>query len=252
MLRPRTILLPLLLIAVQLHAGSVFIPVLQTEVSAPGPSNWSTLVWIHNASASRLDATGLMIDVPCPMEACWAPYVDAQTTRIVLGPWAPSGLVLHVPDAVAGQVFVSARFSAVRRDLGYMGTELPIAREADFRSEPMVFAGVPLIGPYGRRVRTHLRLYSLDTGAVEVMLRVRAPWSNPTFETVVVLSPQNAPAPPRYAFIDLQQTVPSSTSGLFTLEIEPVRRADGMVPRVWGFVTAVDDATDGVTVVRAQ
>lgn len=132
---------------------SLFEPILIPLLfNGPGQfgSHWTTEVLVHNDNSVPLVVYRSV--TPSEMRA-------NSTTRIVPNASAPpSGFLFRPQRQLAGGVSFSAKIGETSFNADDLGTQLPIAREADFRRGRVNLSNV-VVDP---RFRTTIRMYAID------------------------------------------------------------------------------------------
>ena len=225
-----------------------------TFYNGPGQfgSQWRTEVIVVNGMEHNVDGRGVRFNITCPIpEGCESDRVPPKERGYVTGPESARGLLLHLPADGADRVGFTAHFGEGDRR-SYV---LPIVRERDFRTDAFGMADVPFNGPF----RSTLRIYSPDPLDEQYVI-VRAipshtPFAVPTAVQVITLEsdiPTSLPLRPAFAQLVLQRDFPQITSGTMRIEIEPVPRLDGRIPRLWAFVTVTFNDRNDVVVIVPQ
>lgn len=238
----------------------VLIPVFYQGPGAFG-TFWVTIVVINNHSSQPVRAPGVTFGILCPIpEGCMSSDVPPFSFGALAKPESASGLIVYIPAGEADRVIFSAQLSARPRVLLYNGTQLPIARERDFRTDAVHLPYVPL---RGRPVRTSLRIYGPDAQeGIQVRVDLRC-WcaiaGEPDESRVFALTTQPSPDPanpiyPAYIELNVQKEFArASERGTFdNIEITPLPLPSGAVPRIWAFVTVTDNVTNEVLVISPQ
>ena len=232
----------------------VLVPVFYNGPGQHG-SDWFTAVNIGNFTTQTVQGRGLrFIDRTCPIpEGCERGDIEPNDFGSIAGPNLQSGFLLHVPAAEADKFELDARFG--ERTRNRYGVELPIARESDFRYQPLVLPYVTMRG-FGDNLRTTLRIYSPDAIAGQQVLVSLEPWGSrtTTFGTITVTlalsdPPGTArPLTPAFAQVDLQQAFPAVFGAAITVRVAPHGPQDAPRPRIWAFATAVRNDNNEVAV----
>lgn len=207
----------------------LLIPILYNGPGAFG-SQWVTeakveaqsaeLDWFHDFERAACDG-------PCSTPPELADFRDH-----------PAGMIVTVPRPQ--ETLFSLRIRDVSRNEISYGTEVPIARETDFRPYGLVFADVP----FDPRYRLTLRLYSM-TG-VERYCRVQAGGES----QLVRLAGPCAVTPcasvqPSFAAVDLNALFPAlAGQGPRRVSVDHLR-----LDEKWGFITVTNNETQQVTVI---
>jgi hypothetical protein len=242
-----------LCIATQAKTEKILVPV-HLWPANPFQNRWSTFTFVGNRSDEPVTAPGVTFIVWCGIpEGCPRIDVPAKSLAQVTTPASDAGLILEVPKV--SDVSISARIAWTPHGFSAAGAEIPIARESSFADRPLHFLNVP-IGPgvLNPDVRTHLRIYSLDTGPVRVrveMQRYRTV-DGPVDEThEFELSQRAPPAPPNFLLVDLAVYFPwvvNHTSSE-NVAVIPIPSHEGRVPRIWALIS-VTSRTSQVSVLQ--
>jgi hypothetical protein len=162
-----------------------------------------------------------------------------------------------VESGHADQLSFELRFRDLSRQAQTWGTELPVARERDFRTGKISLVDIPISDGF----RQLLRVYSLNDDGQAALVRVRA---------YAIRADRDLPSGPPDVFLGqsvfpLQFVAPGSPSGApgflavgdlsaiaslnavqrIRLEIEPVSQGLSL----WAFVTVVNNETQHATVI---
>lgn len=237
----------------------VLVPVFYNGPGAYG-SEWFTTVAVNNFSSQTIEGHGLETLVRCPIpEGCERTRFIAGDVGYVTGPQSSSGFLLYLPAAETRKVELDVRFGEVTRN--QYGVELPVAREEDFRHEPVVLPYVRLTG-YGNELRTTVRIFSPDAipgqqVRVEIRLQGQRPEDAPMGSrdlTLALTDPPNTPEPmrPAYAELVLQQAFPENFNGYASVRVVPLPLAGDAVPRIWAMATSVRNDNNEVAVYSPQ
>jgi len=230
----------------------ILIPVIFNGPGAFG-SQWITLGEIHNTSSSSVE---WFSDVAKPCGACYSVLPPNASLPVVIFGDHPNGVLVFVQRGLAEDVRFGAIVKDTSRESFLWGTELPIARERDFRTAELTIPNVPIDPLY----RATLRIYGLD------QLPLAASVSILQFQTrkslasrAVTLTAPCTSLPcnsnqPAYASLDLASlippgTFPAGTSGLVTVTIS---QGSPVPARLWGFVSVTNNTTQAVTTLRPQ
>ena len=225
--------------------------------NAPGAgATWQTFLIVNNRTSKPYSSSNVQFLIQCPIpEGCFSDSIPAGQFASVVSPTSRGGILFTAPAEDADKLIFRLAIGARPRDVNVRGTEIPIARERDLRTDFISLPQVVLGGP----VRTRLRIYDPDQHAdarVRVSLRNWfQPAEAPVASIEVALERGPAffpilPAPvtaPAYAEVDLQaafaDAIPRST--YFNVDVEPL--TPGL--RFWAFVTITDNATNDVQTV---
>jgi hypothetical protein len=226
--------------------------------SGPGAngSHWETLVWVSNFSAEPFTAPGLEFALAdsCIINICLDTTIRARRSGELIHPRSPNGLLLNVPDGV----LVTVKIAAAPSHPWSSGTELPVAREADFVRRPLRFALVPINDDH---VRVTLRVYALDA-VEETRVRVETldglSLERALAESVLSLpKPKQAVSAPQNpgfasALLSAANIEDLNPSEYFAVSVTPLPLPSGELPRIWAFLTITDNVTQSVTVQQPQ
>ena len=253
----RRLFLSFALLAITVTASAtqeILIPVYFNGAGAG--STWQTFLVINNRMSTPFSSSNVQFLIPCFIpEGCISDSIPAGQFGSPALPTSASGILFFAPDGEADKLVFRLAISARPRNALERGTEIPVVRERDFRTDLISLPYVELRGP----VRVRLRVYDPDqhqTAQVRVSLR---PWDQPTAapvaSTVLALRPPPPffpilPAPvitPSYAELDLQAAFAEALANgtYFNVDVEPITA--GL--RFWAFVTITDNATNDVQTV---
>ena len=254
----RTLLLAAALLAPAASAQmqKILIPVYFNADGAG--ASWQTFLLINNGMSKPFSSSNLVFFTACGVSpGCPTEFILPGEVNSPISPTStPAGIVLFVPADEADRLVFRLMIGARPRNLPERGTEIPVVRERDFRTDLISLPYIELHGP----VRARLRVYDPDQHAhaqVRVTLRdwndpIRRP---PLASAVLDLLPppgsfSQIPPPvtmPSYAELDLQaafaETILHGT--LFNVDVEPL--TPGL--RFWAFATITDNATNDVQTV---
>lgn len=235
-----------------LVAYTILIPILYTGPGELG-SRWQTEVIVVNPADRALDGHGIVFRVLCPIpEGCPAPALAPRELGFIDAPQSTRGLLWHVPDEHGPSIEIQAEFG--ERSSSRFLQQLPIAREEDFRTTGIA---LPIVRT-GGNVRTALRIYSPDPLTDQQVRVTVRPWHDPAgtpiVERIVTLEapklPTQFPLIPSFAELLLQRDLGLTMQ--VRVEVEPLPRLDGRIPRIWAFATVTDNLTHDVAVVSPQ
>ena len=233
-------------------------------VVAPAPipgafgSSWVTGLWMRNGAAVPVRVLGYAYN--CALPECTPegtpPLNPGATIRPVTG--GLQGRLFLVERQFADQIAFGLRFRDLSRQSQTWGTEIPVVREKEFRSDRVSLLDVP-VTPGFRRM---LRVYGLDgLNLGDARVRVRAYRLDPN-----ITEPESAPPTllgqaefqlslfaneffPAYLAISDFSTIASlGDAQRIALIIEPV--TPGL--HLWAFATVVNDVTQHATVISPQ
>lgn len=251
--------------AAQAADGRVLIPIFVRD-PLPGTfgSSWVTDSWIANTGSGAAEVFGVAWTCFIPECGFIPAAVEPGVTfrpRYLAEEQGARGLFLY-PNAIgAPQLHFALRFRDLSRQSETWGTELPVVRESEFRSEQFSLIDIPRT-PGFRQV---LRIYDLDGVKREALVRVRVYRVDPEHdegsdpadsllgETVLPLDFVEPVGVviyhPGYAMVaDLSTLAPLGDAEHLRLEIEPV--TPGL--KLWAFVTVIHNETQHATVITPQ
>ncbi len=238
----------------------ILLPVVFQGPGAHG-SVWTTRIFAHNAGKEPVPAANPIFegDPKCPaICGCAAtPVIEPGRTNsvCVAGFSDPMGLIYYPLRSVADNVRFSARIFDASRSAVNGGTEIPVVRERDFRTDSIVLVDVPAAPLF----RLALRVYDPDQhdGGLVRMRITAVDAQTPIVESTITLSypirtllPDPFPNRPAFAYIGDLLTAHPELSRIASVRIELTPVTDGM--RIWGFVTITNNDTQQVTTVSPQ
>jgi hypothetical protein len=242
----------------------VLVPIfLQQPLPGAFGSLWATEFWISNGSDATVDFGGGFdfgcAFPPCGTTARLSPGVTFRP-RVITRPDQLQGTFVLVASGQADRLAFGLRFRDLSRQSQTWGTEIPVARERDFRAEKLSMVDIPITSGF----RQVLRLYDLVDNGHPRFARIRAyrirpehdlptaPADEAVGESIAqfqVVSPGSPSAYPGYfAVFDLSSI--ALLEGVERLRLEIVPVTEGM--RIWGFVTVVNNVTQYATVITPQ
>ena len=229
-------------------------------------SLWSTTLWVLNAgdTDARVEGYHHCVTIPCPLYPPPVPPGIAFMPQFPIG----IGLVRGVPGAFllierarSAQVKLSLRVQDLSRQRQTWGTELPIVREHDFRSDAIHLLDIPVSaharsmlrvydndGRAGLQVR--VRFYSLEGDSEPLSTRARP--GRLLGETILPLGTIEELEPsrlgghyPAYAQLgDFAAVANLEGAERIRIEVTPVTPA-----RIWAFVSVTNNETQHVTAI---
>ena len=170
----------------------------------------------------------------------------------------PNGRILFVPRGFADQLAIGGVVRDVSREEISRGSELPIAREKDFRTEEIAFPNIPVDARY----RLMLRIYDLEgvAQAATVTIYRGTPSSGPGISLPITtrLIPMSAPctttpcnsARPAYASVDISALIPASVPGPVTVIVSSP--SSSAPAPMWALLSITNNTTQQVTTIRPQ
>jgi hypothetical protein len=135
-------------------------------------SFWTTELWLRNNGTQPVK---IQYYEPCGPETCAIPEgcpppptPPSITFRPCIGQ-APSGIFMLVERPFADQVSFGLRAQDISRQEQTRGTEVPVVRESEFRTDAIFLPDIPTAGNF----RATLRIYGLDVArSADVSVRV--------------------------------------------------------------------------------
>ena len=228
----------------------VLLPIiLNSEVPGAFGSRWTSDLLVRNDNDEPVIVTPSLS--PCPIECATgavSPHVSLRPAVSLRFPYP--GAFLFVSRPGNARVSFNLRVLDVSRQALTWGTEIPVVREKDVRTDAITLLNVPT----DSRFHTMLRVYDFDGAADDqVRLRIYAANDQTAFaDSIVTLrSPSGLPEPiPGYAQIgNLTDTYPQLVSAdRLRIEITPVTQG----VRFWAFVSVTNNDTQHVTTITPQ
>lgn len=250
----------------QVQFERVLLPIV-TFNPLPGAfgSLWESSLWIRNDAADFVKVFGF--DRNCFIPECPLDQVSPIRSGTTIHPRSGTpanfpGRFLFVESLLAERISFGLRFRDLSRQAETWGTEIPVVREREFRSDYVSLLDVPVTEGF----RQVLRVYELNGVDVrDARVRIRAFRLNPGNITADGVPPpdpllgerefqlQFVQVPSQYnpayfAIGDLRAIAPLGDSTRIALKIEPV--TPGL--RLWAFVTIVNNETQHATVITPQ
>lgn len=241
----------------------VLLPVLFFGPGAHG-SRWATQVSVYNAGQNTVvTANEEFMGNPVCLAPCGCGPVSEISpgqTAGICGHFAdPAGLIVYAPKSEATDLNYHARAYDTSRSTANAGTEIPVVREREFRTDAIHLLDLPL----DEHFRLGLRVFNPDQqDGAEVKMEVLDPSSTAILgERTITLSypirnivPDPYPNRPAYANLgDLDKIVrdilgSASLIQQFHLRITPVTPDI----RIWAFATITNNETQLITTVSPQ
>jgi hypothetical protein len=150
--------------------------------------------------------------------------------------------LLYLRSGETDRASFNIRVHDTSRNASSHGTSIPVVRQSDFTTKPIVLPGVP----YDPRFRVTLRVYALEGGVVLVSVN--------DLSTPLQLQPGSNAFEPAYG----QMTIPNpavALPGTFTISIVPPSSPVGPPPglpntyRYWAFITVTNNDTQEITTI---
>jgi hypothetical protein len=239
----------------------ILIPTLYNGPGAEG-STWWSWVLVDNHSPETLSSPGVWFTrycAPIP-ERCRSTILPAGEGGVLDEPRPAQGLLLHAPIDIASDLAFKASFGSGKRFFS-TSSELPVARERDFSMKAIHFPSVP-VHPSSGSIRSLLRIYGPDAQiGTRVLVELRQwvyPQGHVLAEREMVLgvppSPTELPIYPAYADLPLQREFPFELLHweFVGITVTPLPFSDGTIPRIWAFISTVDNETLNVEIQRPQ
>ena len=250
----------------------ILLPVLFQGPGARG-SEWNTRISAFNSGPVFVELANAVFegDPMCPA-VCGCDRrddVNPSETAVVCtaGLAHPAGLLIHVPRIAAATLHYHARIFDTSRSTLNAGTEIPVVRESDFRTDEIMLLDLPLDGTPAQienNFRVALRVYNPDQidGAQVLMQAVDLSTGDIMGDEIITLQYEEAgteadpfPTRPSFAFLNdvdnlVRGMIPPVVTGVtsFHLRLTPV------VPgtRIWAFASITNNETQLVTTVSPQ
>jgi hypothetical protein len=239
---------------------TVLFPVVFRGPGAFG-AEWQTTIVAHNRATDPIGfARPIFSGSPmCPAICGCGPRADLQgqeTNEVcVEGFRHPAGLLVYPWKDRADSISYSLRITDTSRMGESLGTEIPVVRERDFRTndDKIVLPDVPLDDRY----RVALRIYDADSrDGGQLRLRVVSGTAG-LVDTTVTLQHQTDPSmgnfQPRPAFLfigDLVAAYPALRNVEGRVQIELTSRTPGL--RFWAMASITNNETQQVTTATPQ
>ncbi len=243
----------------------VLLPVLFFGAGAHG-SLWATNISVYNAGVNTIVTPNAQFagGPACPAVCGCGPIaqIPPRSTADVCGLFAdPAGLILYMPKSSANDLHYHARAVDTSRSTANAGTEIPVVREREFRTDAIHLQNLQLDEQHfrlGLRVfnpdqhdGAQVRLEVLDTRSIEVYGEHIITLSYPIRNIV----PDPYPNRPAYANLgDLDRIVReilgtrADSIDRFHLRLTPVTPNI----RIWAFATITNNETQLITTVSPQ
>ena len=237
-------------------------------------SQWETTVSLASTALEGVSMPVPLLEDPFDGCALTGEVIDPNGTyHICKGYASPSGLFLFIPKTLEPKdLFINAHVRDLSRSALSAGTQIPVARESDFRSGDLLLQDIPS----DARFRANLRIYAatninssgsrfINQGGIggSVQVDIFEPgylgtWPPLVNTTVDMSAAQTIPGSPYltipgyFSFGDLVATFPQlATVPRYTIRI---RTGQPLIsPPVeltsWAFVTITNNETQEVTIV---
>ena len=226
----------------------ILVPLLTPPVNGAFGSRFVPEFQILNTGTRQVQAYGLktffctgFVSLPVPADPREDPLIltprsEPQCVDRTRNP----GRLVWVPKGTSDLIAANLRVFDTSQQSTSFGTEIPIARQRDFRSGTIALLGVPL----SERFRVMLRIYGLEPESMAVNVTL----FNGT--TAVQLRPGNDLFDPAYgAFSEFPYPVPglsvlASSTNVF---IEPA--PEDVSRHIWAFITVTNNETQQITTI---
>jgi IPT/TIG domain len=222
----------------------VLLPLLTQPVQGQFGSEFRTKLRMGTGTSREVHVFGLLL--PCdnisgcivfdPHETPYQLFPGESTTRFDLA--GTPGRFIYIPKADAPKIYANLRVADVTRSAQNFGTEIPLARPADFKTEIKLLA-VPL----DARFRNTLRLYASEPTTVTIRFGGETHY--------VTLHEGETLFDPAYAvFTDFPTEDRSVDVTISAIEVQvlPI----GPPVKFWGFVSVTNNDTQLITTISPQ
>jgi hypothetical protein len=219
-------------------------------------TQWQSEILVFNAAAKTLELFPYCVSevppAPCRLDQTLAPGAWTRDELRSSESLPSLGAFLYVTREIADDVHFTSLLHDMARTDDNAGTEIPVAREKDFRSR-IVLPRVPLRGNF----RVALRIYGESQAPSQARVRMyRLDRLDPFVDTTVTLQglvtalPVDFPTHPAFFHIfELVKTYPVlEAAASVRIEIEALPGQQ----KVWAFASVTNDATQLVTTVSPQ
>ncbi|MEO8216771.1 MAG: IPT/TIG domain-containing protein [Acidobacteriota bacterium] len=244
----------------------VLFPIVFSGLGALG-SEWDTKISVYNSGDEPVDSAQPIFEGD-PRSACpsvcgcgVSNTVEPRSTREVCvdGFQDPAGLIYYPRRRFAGQLAFGSRVFDTSRSQENFGTEIPVVRECEFRTDQIALLNVPLHG----RQRVALRVYDPDQHrSAQVAMTILDGVTGETIASatitteysIVTILPDPFPIRPGFAYLgDLDRVVTAMLPAgaqidRFHVLLTPL--TPGL--RFWAFVSVTNNDTQVVTTVTPQ
>lgn len=263
----KTISLALFFFAATLSAqirkdyDTLLVPIAVKDLSGALGSRWTSTLFVENSAdtPARLPVFGtgiVCITAPCEYEVPPRTFqevpLDFSTDETL-----PS-VILYTPKSHRGELHFNLRIRDLSRQSETWGTELPLVRDASFRTGSITLIGVPL----GSTFRSALRVYDPDARAagegtippkVHIVLRDAQSDAKLSEVDLDVQGPTSGtidfPSRPGLLQVgDLSRLIAPGASTMINVVVTPVTPQ----LRIWAFVSVTNNTTQHVTTITPQ
>ncbi len=254
-------LLIIVLIGAPAAFAGIFVPLNYNGPGAYG-SQWHTSVVVSNRSQSTLAGPGVLFS-QCFVapDFCGASFLYSGSTGKLLSD-APHGIYINSDDSNAA--FATVHIAAEPRDPDTEGTEIPIARDDDFRAS-MRLINVPTGVASGHPVRALLRLYALLPGgtglpnASGTVIITAYDVKNPGVAATQIEVTLTASGATQAAYAEVDLSRFASIASFVNLDVDAGKLSTttqlhfpSSAMNVWGFASVTDNATNDVITITAR
>lgn len=229
----------------------LLVPLFTPPLRGAFGSEFHTELRVHNASNDYISVTGL--EGLCILSACPIPNPDAVLS-IDISPGhtfgnfdnigTPGRLIYILPEDAPFLSF-NLRVHDVSRAGSNFGTEIPVVREREMTTNPMVFLAIPT----DSRFRKTLRIYGTGQTSVTVKFSDEVE----TIQHLITLQP-GALFEPAYGAISDFPAFANGKSEM-TVRVDPPPFSEtnpvAAVP-VWAFVSVTNNETQVITTITPQ
>jgi hypothetical protein len=225
----------------------VLFPVMGPPVFGNFGSEFRTFARVWNAGSEPLDIWGedttclLITPVLDPMKSPARLQPRAETENELLSACATGARVFYIPAGRGDDLVANLRVTDVSRFETTFGTEIPVVRENEMKTDFLALPGIP-VGP---GFRNTLRIYAFTDEELVLDVKVGG------ITQPVRLVPGTNPFEPAYAmFTAFPESLPA---GMTTTRVEisnPDHEAEH--PGFWAFVTVTNNETQHITTITPQ
>lgn len=238
--------------------AQVLLPLLLNRFAGAYGSLWETELWIRNRGLENLQVAPW----PCETEVCPAVFPLTKTLApeesirnippFFRNPSGVPGRILYVSRSRIDDVSFQLRLADVSRSALSWGTEIPVIREADFRTASMEIMDIPVDPNF----RSSVRIYEMSPLASSAFrLSVFEQHAGVSGQPILTMQ-LNAVASetgefrlePGYAQILDLSTLTHTPISELRIRIDPLTLGS----RYWAFVAVTNNTTQQVTTLTPQ
>jgi len=232
----------------------VLLPLAPQQLAGANGSSWLVTATLMNASNDVINFLGPFEEppgiVPSPHRPNIAPGQVVPLT-VLRRHDGGDGLFVAVPSFAADDVTFASRVADVSRTAQTLGTEVPVARERDYKNKVVL-----LDVPNDPRYRSTLRVYGFADDVQSVRIRIFDFAGSEAFvdevRTMIGVVHHAVPPsafPPDYpAYLQLPlDTWPLAGHGNLRIEVTST-----ISVKLWGFVSVTNNDTQQVTLITPQ